>query len=533
MHSRRPYLRSNRRRSNFGASSSPTRCNIICNTPKHHLVAPIWSRLLLQLTVVIIIMQGPCTHSFMSPFIPFTSKLTARSPIIFSQIISKDTNSSIAISNDDALYYKCNVNGHNNDTIIVDELFDSLVQKVAAYSPQSINTPSINSNSTIPILQQAYQYAKAAHEGQCRKSGEPYIIHPLNVAHIIADMKLDLPSLLCALLHDTVEDTPVTLNDISTTFGEEIAQLVDGVTKVGKIPLTWSYEEKQSENYRKLILSISKDIRVLLVKLADRAHNMRTLQYMSAEKQKRISRETMEIFAPLAHRLGIHWLKTELEDNCFKYMNPDKYEVLDKQVKGSEMERNKYIEMVVNMLVKQMEEAGLGGENSTLLVTGRTKGLYSIHTKMKKQDIDFNDVHDVLAFRIIVDDIASCYQALGVVHSHFKPVPGKIKDYIALPKPNGYRSLHTTIFGPGGRLEIQIRTKDMHEVAESGIAAHWMYKQGSNGKSPKEKVQFQWLRELVAEVKQQTDPKEFVKSVKEGKKLYDCMDLLSRMIYSL
>ena len=260
--------------------------------------------------------------------------------------------------------------------------------------------------------------------------------------------------------------------------------MVDGVTKVGKIPLTattWtssssssSYQEQQSENYRKLILSTSKDIRVLLVKLADRAHNMRTLEYniMPLEKQIRISAETMEIYAPLAHRLGIYWLKTEMEDNCFKYLHPAEYKTLEGQVRGSEVERKQYENVVVNMLVKQMKDAGLGeNNNSTLSISGRTKGLYSIHTKMKKQDIEFDDVHDILAFRIIVDDVASSYQALGIIHSHYKPVPGKIKDYIALPKQNGYRSLHTTVFGPNGRIEIQIRTKEMHEVAEAGVAS--------------------------------------------------------------
>ena len=441
--------------------------------------------------------------------------------------------------NFDALYHRqCIdiINYQNNDTI-VDELFTSLLSKVASYNKlHAVNTTtsssSLDNNSTIPILlEQAYHYARVAHEGQCRKSGEPYIIHPLQVAHIIADMKLDVPSLLCALLHDTVEDnTAITLDDISNTFGYEISQLVDGVTKVGKIPLTattWrssssSYQEQQSENYRKLILSTSKDIRVLLVKLADRAHNMRTLEYniMPLEKQIRISAETMEIYAPLAHRLGIYWLKTEMEDNCFKYLHPAEYKTLEGQVRGSEVERKRYEKVVVNMLVKQMKDAGLGeNNNSTLSISGRTKGLYSIHTKMKKQDIEFDDVHDILAFRIIVDDVASCYQALGIIHSHYKPVPGKIKDYIALPKQNGYRSLHTTVFGPNGRIEIQIRTKEMHEVAEAGVAAHWLYKQGNNGigdKERKENVKFVWLKELVKEVRRQPDPKEFVKSVKEG-----------------
>jgi len=410
--------------------------------------------------------------------------------------------------NSDAFYFECDANAITTE----DELFTSLMNKIEAYSPQIVNAPSINNNNTsMPILQQAYQFAKAAHKDQCRLSGEPYIIHPLKVAHIIADMKLDLPSLLCAILHDTVEDTSVTLEDISSTFGQEIAVLVDGVTKVGQIPITWSVEQKQSENYRKLILSMSRDIRVLLVKLADRTHNMRTLEYMSNEKQIRISRETLDIYVPLAHRLGIYWLKTELEDNCFKYLYPDKYQELYGKVEGSEMERKRYEDMVVELLIRQMTEAGM--DNNTIQVTGRTKGLYSIYTKMKKQEVEFDDVHDVLAFRIILDDVASCYTALGIVHSNYKPVPNRIKDYIALPKLNGYQSLHTTIFGPGGRLEVQIRTHEMHEIAESGIAAHWLYKEG---KHEKEKPQA-WLKDLVEDVRQeQSDPKEFVKSIKGG-----------------
>ena len=363
-------------------------------------------------------------------------------------------NNSTDVTDYDSLYCECDEEkaaAMMNDT--VDELFTSLLHKVGLYHPEAVIVPSLkittnissatnNATATqIPILRRAYQYAHAAHHGQCRKSGESYITHPLGVVHIIADMKLDLPSLLTALLHDTVEDAEVTLDDIENLFSEEIKMLVDGVTKVGKVHLatkTTSYEEQQSENYRKLILSMSKDIRVLLVKLVDWAHNMSTLQYMHPEKQRRIAKETLEIYAPLAHRLGIHWLKTELEDNSFKYLLPKKYERLDELVKGSEVERKRYEEDVVDMLVTQMKEAGVGissvssKNGTTLSVTGRTKGLYYIHTKMRRNDLDFDDIHDVIAFRIIVDDVASCYQALGVVHSHYKPVPGKIKDYIAV-----------------------------------------------------------------------------------------------------
>lgn len=272
----------------------------------------------------------------------------------------------------------------------------------------------------------------------------------------------------------------------------------------------------QSENYRKLILAMSEDIRVVLVKLADRTHNMRTLQFMTPEKQRRISRETMEIYAPISHRLGIHWLKTELEDECFKYLNTEKYEMMKGKVREKATERKEYEHEVVKVLEKQMRDGGLG-KDSTLLVSGRTKGLYSIYTKMKRQGIEFEDVYDKIGFRIIVEDIASCYQALGVIHSHWKPVPGKIKDYIALPKENGYRSLHTTVIGPvGKRIEVQIRTLEMHEVSENGIAAHWIYKQRNQGKNKmQDQSQFTWLRELLAEVRRQNDPVEFIDSVKE------------------
>jgi GTP pyrophosphokinase len=422
------------------------------------------------------------------------------------------------------------------------ELFVSLVEKIRAYNPEAVegidlsrldedDGDSLTLDGIMPVngsktdespgllLLRAYQYAMAAHAGQCRKSGEPYITHPLGVAHIIADLKLDTPSLLTALLHDTVEDTSVTLQNITDLFSSEIAHLVDGVTKVGKLPFT-SYEERQSENYRKMILAMSQDIRVVLVKLADRAHNMRTLQYMPAEKQKRIATETHEIYVPLAHRLGIHWLKTELEDECFQYLHPEQFESLKGQVSEKAGERKEYEMEVVQVLEHQMKEAGLGIDGKTLLVSGRTKGLYSIYTKMERQNIALDDVYDKIGFRIIVDDVASCYQALGIIHSHWKPAgTGKIKDYIALPKPNGYKSLHTTIIGPRGkRIEVQIRTSEMHEVAESGIAAHWTYKQKANrgNRSTKEDPsQFTWLRELMAEVQRQHDPIEFIDSVKE------------------
>ena len=434
---------------------------------------------------------------------------------------------------------------NNDDDEMIEELFTSLLRKVGQYNPEAVVTSSSSvanssssSNQTIisqqkqrqqegegkekpvSILRQAFNLAKSAHANQCRKSGELYITHPLGVAHILADKGIvDMTSLLTALLHDTVEDTDVTLHQIVELFGEEVGECVDGVTKIGKVKFM-SYEEQQSENYRKLILAMSKDIRVILVKLADRLHNMRTLQYMPKEKQHRIARETMEIYAPLAHRLGIYKVKTELEDLCFRYLRPKKFMALESQINDAQVELSQYEEEVVIMLERLMKDSGVGvAPNSSLLVKGRTKGLWSIYNKMKRQGIDLEDIHDVIGFRIIVDDVSSCYQALGVVHEHFKPVPGRIKDLIALPKPNGYQSLHTTVIGPRGkRVEIQIRTKEMDEVAESGIAAHWIYKQGGGGGGGgknSDSNQFAWLRQLVDDVRRQSDPKEFVKSVKE------------------
>lgn len=434
-------------------------------------------------------------------------------------------------------------NDQNDDNDeMIEELFTSLLRKVGQYNPDAVVTSSSssvvksssstndNQNQTmisqqqqeeqpVSILRQAFNLAKSAHANQCRKSGELYITHPLGVAHILADKGIvDMTSLLTALLHDTVEDTDVTLHQIIELFGEEVGECVDGVTKIGKVKCM-SYEEQQSENYRKLILAMSKDIRVILVKLADRLHNMRTLQYMPKEKQQRIARETMEIYAPLAHRLGIYKVKTELEDLCFRYLRPKKFMALESQINEAQVELTQYEEEVVIMLERLMKDSGVGvAPNSSLLVKGRTKGLWSIYNKMKRQGIELEDIHDVIGFRIIVDDVSSCYQALGVVHEHFKPVPGRIKDLIALPKPNGYQSLHTTVIGPRGkRVEIQIRTKEMDEVAESGIAAHWIYKQGggSGGGGKNSANQFAWLRQLVDDVRRQSDPKEFVKSVKE------------------
>ena len=292
---------------------------------------------------------------------------------------------------------------------------------------------------------------------------------------IIAQLKLDVPSIVTGLLHDVVEDTHASLAEVQAAFGPEVAQLVDGVTKVSKITFQ-SREEKQAENFRKMIIAMANDIRVVLIKLADRLHNMRTLDHLSAERQQEIARETMEIYAPIAHRLGIYWLKSELEDLAFRYLNPSAYQALKAFVAAKRKEREEYIANVIAILSRRMSDSGVTAE-----VTGRPKHFFSIHSKMQELGLSFEEIYDLVAFRIIVDTVRECYEALGVVHANWKPVPGRFKDYIALPKANMYQSLHTTVIGPRGqRMEVQIRTREMHKVAEEGIAAHWSYKDGNS-----------------------------------------------------
>jgi len=360
------------------------------------------------------------------------------------------------------------------------------------------------------MISKAFYFAQRMHEGQLRRSGEPYFIHPVGVASIIADMKLDSASIVTGLLHDTVEDTSASLELIQQEFGSEVAQLVDGVTKIGKIQFT-SKEEQQAENFRKMIVAMARDIRVILVKLADRTHNVRTLKFVPAQKQKEVARETLDLYAPLAHRLGIFWMKTELEDTSLRYLEPEVYEELKMMVAAKKEERQAYTNEVMEILEKSLVDQGL----TNVVVTGRAKHFYSIYQKMRSRRLKHvSEVQDLIAFRILTDDLSQCYQALGIVHSMWKPVPGRFKDYIALPKPNMYRSLHTTVIGPGGqRIEVQIRTSEMHRVAEEGIAAHWMYKGESKG--VEEARRFAWLRQLVEWVQQLNDPQEFLHSVKE------------------
>ncbi len=374
-----------------------------------------------------------------------------------------------------------------------------IVDKITSYHPEA----------DVDLINKAYVYAAKMHDGQMRKSGDPYFVHPVSVAHIIADMRLDPASICAALLHDVVEDTEATNDDITELFGDEITFLVDGVTKLGRINFTCK-EDQQAESFRKMLVAMAADIRVLLVKLADRLDNMRTLQHMRQDKQERIAQETLDIYAPLAGRLGIYWLKSELEDLSFRYLHPDAHAEITKKSKRVARDRDKYIGDVTQRLQKMLIERGFAAA-----VGGRIKHKHSIYRKMRANNCEFEQVHDFVAFRVIMETVADCYAALGVVHSQWTPIPGRFKDYIALPKPNMYQSLHTTVIGPGQRrIEVQIRTQEMHKIAELGIAAHWKYKESTGGLDAKDAAQFAWLRQLMEFQKDVSDPAEFLDSVK-------------------
>ena len=363
-------------------------------------------------------------------------------------------------------------------------------------------------NADVDLLRRCHAYAAESHQGQFRRSGDPYLVHPVGVAKIIAELNLDLPSICAGILHDCVEDTTATSEDIRARFGEEIQKIVDGVTKLGQIPWT-TREERQAENFRKMLLAMARDIRVILVKLADRVDNMRTLQYVSRDKQERVARETREIYAPIANRLGIQWMKVELEDLAFQYLEAQEWGDLRNQMEGTESQRAAYIKEVCAKLVEVLAENDIKGE-----VSGRAKGYWSIHQKMKRTGRDLEQVFDIIAFRIITDTVRDCYATLGTIHSNWTPVPGRFKDYIALPKPNLYQSLHTTVIGPGSeRMEVQIRTHGMHRTAEEGIAAHWQYKErGPLGAG--DRKAFAWLHQLMEWQRDLTDPAEFMQTVK-------------------
>ncbi|ADR18575.1 RelA/SpoT family protein [Calditerrivibrio nitroreducens] len=373
-----------------------------------------------------------------------------------------------------------------------------------------------NNITNIEKIHKAYVYAAQKHRGQLRKSGEPYLSHPLNVALILANMNMDLDTVTAGILHDTLEDTDATYEELAELFGEDVAFLVDGVSKIGKISFK-SSEEKMAENFRKMLISMSKDVRVIVIKLADRLHNMRTLDYLSEEKKQRIAKETMEIYAPLAHRLGIAWIKWELEDLSFRILNPDKYYEIYNLVKLKRSEREAYLNQVINLLDAHLKNVNIQAE-----VTGRPKHFYSIYSKMIKKKTSFDEIYDLLAVRVIVKTVSDCYATLGIIHNLWKPIPGRFKDYIAMPKANMYQSLHTTVVGPNGlNVEIQIRTEEMHRIAEEGIAAHWKYKEGKVF-NPKDDTTFVWLRQLL-EQKELNKPQDLVEALKE--------DILPRQIY--
>ncbi len=380
-----------------------------------------------------------------------------------------------------------------------------ITERVATYAP----------SSDIDLINQAYVFAAHAHAGQVRNSGESFITHPLAVADILSSLGMDASTIITGLLHDTVEDTSVTLDDIVQHFGADVAGLVDGVTKIGKIHFS-SKEQKQAENFRKMILATAKDLRVLIVKLADRLHNMRTLGFMPDHKRKAIGEETMEIYAPLAHRLGIHWIKQEMEDLVFSYLETDAYKALLAEMQDRLESLNQTRERLESVIQQALLRQGLKAK-----VQGRMKHLYSIHEKMQRKHVDFEEIFDLLAFRVIVEDMTVCYQALGVVHSLYRPVPGRFKDYIAIPKPNGYQSLHTVVIGPENfRIEVQIRTEAMHVYAEDGVAAHWVYKEGGDSK---DQDSFQWLKQLTDVLKDSDNPGELLEDVR--------LDLFVREVY--
>ena len=381
---------------------------------------------------------------------------------------------------------------------LVEQLYSELDQKVRVLRPKDDFTQ----------LEKAYRVASEAHKDQKRVSGEPYMVHPLNVTLILADMQMDLVCLETGLLHDTVEDTRVSLDQIRKDFGEEVARCVDGVTKLSKLHL-YSREERQAESVRKMLLAMVNDIRVIIVKLADRLHNMRTLQFLPRDRQQRIAQETLEIYAPIAHRLGMGKIRGELEDLSFQYLEPDASAELVREIESQRQQNEEFLNKM-----RHEVEVNLSREGIPARVEGRMKRAYSIFQKMKRQKIGLDQVYDLLALRIVTDSVKNCYAALGVIHNEWHPIPGRIKDFIAIPRPNLYQSLHTSVMGPGGRAcEVQIRTEEMHRLAEEGIAAHWKYKEGKKGPGVDDQ-RVTWLRQLVEWQKELHDPGEFMSTLK-------------------
>ncbi|HJB81523.1 MAG TPA: bifunctional (p)ppGpp synthetase/guanosine-3',5'-bis(diphosphate) 3'-pyrophosphohydrolase, partial [Candidatus Mediterraneibacter intestinavium] len=394
-----------------------------------------------------------------------------------------------------------------------EQLYQALVARVRKYHP----------STDISMIEKAYKIAKEAHKDQVRKSGEPYIIHPLWVGIILADLEMDKETIVAGMLHDAVEDTDMTLEDITKGFGEEVALLVDGVTKLGQLSYSQDKLEVQAENLRKMFLAMAKDIRVIIIKLADRLHNMRTLEFMTPAKQQEKARETMDIYAPIAQRLGISKIKTELDDLSLKYWKPDVYYQLVKDLNERKTEREEFVQQIVAEVSKHMKNANIKAK-----VYGRVKHFFSIYKKMVNQNKTLDQVYDLFAVRIIVDSVKDCYAALGVIHEMYTPIPGRFKDYIAMPKPNMYQSLHTTLMGPSGQpFEIQIRTEEMHKTAEYGIAAHWKYKEGADAAKSmaSQEAKLNWLRQILEWQRDMSDNREFLSLLKGD------LDLFAEDVY--
>jgi GTP pyrophosphokinase len=391
----------------------------------------------------------------------------------------------------------------------IEERFEELLRLVQANRP----------NEDISLIRKAWEFCVSHHEGQMRASGEPYIVHPLEVAEVLAEMKLDATAIAAALLHDAVEDTPATSEEIGERFGDQVAHIVEGVTKIDKIQFA-NREDRQAENVRKMLLAMVSDVRVVLIKLADRLHNMRTLEHLKPERQEAIAQETLDIYAPLAHRLGMGKVRGELEDLAFRYTDPVSYEQVSAAVESRRIEGEQFLHGVVDTLVEQLRENGIQAR-----VEWRIKRLYSIFQKIERTKVSFDQVYDLLAVRVITEDVTSCYAVFGLIHTLWRPVPGRIKDFIAIPRANRYQSLHTTVMGASGhQFEVQIRTEEMHRIAEEGIAAHWKYKSGGSAVTARDEERMNWIRQLVEWQKEMTDPNEFLSSLK--------MDLYPDEVYT-
>src|SRR5579871_4836897 len=381
----------------------------------------------------------------------------------------------------------------------IDERFEALLRLVQANRP----------TEDIDLIRKAWDFCVQHHKGQMRASGEPYIIHPLEVAEVLAEMKLDATAIAAGLLHDSVEDTPATNEEVAANFGDQVAHIVEGVTKIDKIQFA-NREDRQAENVRKMLLAMVSDVRVVLIKLADRLHNMRTLEHLKPERQEAIARETMDIYAPLAHRLGMGKVRGELEDLAFRYTDPVSYEQLAAAVETRRVEGEQFLRSVEDTLVEQLRD-----NNIEARVEWRIKRLYSIYQKLQRTKTSFEQVYDLLAVRVITETQTECYAVLGLIHALWRPVPGRIKDFIAMPRANLYQSLHTTVMGEGGhQFEVQIRTEEMHRIAEEGIAAHWKYKDGGSPISARDEQRLAWVRQLVEWQRDMTDPNEFLSTLK-------------------